>query len=302
MKSKRNIKAIVTAFAGLILLIVGVVVFNWFAANAEKEITSTKLSDIPDSVEIISTTGSIVGYEKDELMARSTLVAYGEVEKIYLAQNVVWVGGGSSIVTDISFKVYDVLRGEATENVTVRVNGGLHSNIYSDYPSEPELIKGEKYILFLYQPNRGGGQITKGDQYYITGLLNGAYRCVEDDGGEPVFKLAMFSNVSDIIFADSFLTAKDDWAFTLSDIKADFEGFNEQHPIDYDLFRKESEAAYKTNLENEIITEEEYEIYMRELDEYATFGVPEIDPSEQARIDAEKDVLRSALEKHEGLE
>ena len=70
-----------------------------------------------------------------------------------------------------------MLRGEHEKNeLIVRINGGTAGGVTEVYTPSPELKIGEDYLLFLYQPARGGSFNTKGDYYCILGLTQGVFQ------------------------------------------------------------------------------------------------------------------------------
>jgi|GEM_PF-4773386 len=84
---------------------------------------------------------------------------------------------------------------------------------------------------------------------------------------------------------------------SLETLQKSFTAFNKQIPINYKLFREETEDAYETNLKNGIISEEEYERFMASLDQYATIGEEEIDPVEASQLEVEKQQARELIKK-----
>lgn len=288
-------------------------------AGLSGALTSTKLQNIPAGVDVVAVSGSIVGYSFSELIERSQLVVYGKITAISDAFTVAGVSGGMCNMMDVTVEPVQVLRGNAEKTVTLRVMGGLVSDTYEDYSEMPELNLGEEWLFMLYKPNSGGGMNTEGDYYYLTGLYQGAFKAADTaeikTRNEKVSvseEDKVFVNVAVAEKLHAGKEAEFDMPQTASDLKKDMEptgtvialsafeammpDFNSIHPIDPDLTRKESLAAYEGNLETGFITQEEHDRWVADLDKYARILTDEdLQATPDPRIEAEKDVLRKAL-------
>lgn len=182
----------------------------------------------------------------EDLMTKSDLVMEGSVTDISEGFWVRNTSGGERIQTDYSFNVNSVLKGEAQEKVTVRMDGGSDDQEAIIYEDAPKLKIGKTYTLFLYRPQYGGGYYTKGDYYNILGMRQGVYTKTAD--------------------AD-YLTQGEDKV-----LKAEFtqkleETKNEKRQPD--SFLQERYQNLKANLDSGFITQEEYDTAMRDTHEYA---------------------------------
>lgn len=256
------------------------------AAKAEDTACrSTKMGKGTPGVEISQISGTTVGLSFAELAETSTLIVYGKVSRICEPALVEWVGGGSSHITDVEFTVSETLRGECGDTITVRTLGGLVDNVYEEYTDVPELREGEEYLLFLYQPGMGGSMNTRGDYYYLRGLSQGVYVpfSTEEQGSslqeDPVLinytEQASSLSVSDMrqraaldpeLQKDASAQAA---SFSLSKLKKWSGDWNRQHPVNPDYFREAELEAYRFNLENGTITQEEYDLFTAQMDQYA---------------------------------
>ena len=154
--------------------------------------------------------------------------------------------------TDYKITVQGVLRGSTDDEiVTVRVRGGTAGGVTEICSPVPELNAGEEYLLFLYQPGRGGTFNTRGDYYYVLGLPQGTFQRATRTA-EP--------QTSDVF------TSQTGYEISYSRI---LDRANE-YPVDTDYFRKEYLANQKLNLENGFITQNEYQKSIENIDAYAS--------------------------------
>ncbi len=285
-------------------------------AKTEAEIPrSTKAGkNVPDAEQVLFS-GVTEKLSFSEMMETSTLVVYGEVSKICEPALIEWVDGGECHVTDVEFSVQETLRGEGGETVTVRTLGGLVDGVYEDYAETPELQEGEECLLFLYQPGMGGGMNTKGDYYYLRGLSDGVYRPAMESNEaaslqeepvlvncrEPASQLSRpeTQETAEISLKDQEESPAGTVVFSLSGLKSWSEGFNRRHPVDPDYFRNTTLEAYRFNLENGTMTQEEYDRYTAQIDEYARL-VPAGEKAEPAELEKQKDALRKSLQAEAG--
>ncbi len=179
----------------------------------------------------------------DDLIRRSSLIVYGTVMAKSHAFQVEGVGGERGIYTDCEFTVSDRYRGELAEaSITVRVHGGVFGGISEVHNQGAKLEMGEDYLLLLYQP-RYGITHTAGDYYYVLDMAQGAFSRQEDGS-----YLSQYGTE---------LTEE-----TLVSLATEF-------PVDPDLGRKEYMENLKKKLESGTITQEEYDEWMAQMDEYA---------------------------------
>ncbi len=154
-----------------------IAVYNVFGINKTKELT---IKD--DEAITVVVSGSIAEKDLNELKKNSTLVVYGEVVDVSEPFKVKPVGGGdASIFTDYYIDAKNILRGDKkslsdTSKIPVRIQGGEIDGMTVVAEEETTLVVGETYLLFLIDPNRGGGYNTDGEYFYINGLKQGVYK------------------------------------------------------------------------------------------------------------------------------
>lgn len=256
--------------------------------HALSTINSTKKTDLPLETNVLSYSGSIVGYSIPEMMERSSLIVYGEVAEIFETIAIEDVNGGIVLMTEMTITPIETFRGDTQNTITVRLLGGHIGNRYDEYAEVPEFQRNDHWLLFLYQPNVGGSQNTEGDYYYLSGLYQGAFKEIKEyENDEETFEAEniKFVNAMQLIQNDEneqkaikatqeFETTLEklmpiDTMFSIAELREELPAFNEEKPIDPDIVRKEALDAYKSNLNNEMCTQEEYDLWVSQLDQYA---------------------------------
>ena len=180
----------------------------------------------------------------EDLFTMSGLVAEGVITDTAPSFWVQSPDGTRALYTDYTFRLSDVLRGQAAgETVTLRLPGGRVGTHRQVYTANPELREGEPYLLFLYRPGRGGAYNTAGDYYYILGLNQG-----------------VFSPADGEVYRSQ--------SGTELDLEEALEAYGAL-PVRETYFREEFLQNQKANLESGFITQEEYDRMMAGLDDYA---------------------------------
>jgi len=290
-------------------------------------ITSTKRHDLDDSVQRVSVNGMLAAYSFPDLIADSSLVIKGRVSEISETFKILWAGEGNSLATDVTVEVLETFRGRAQGgSVTVRMNGGLGSGwidgelcaYYEDYENEPELFLGETYLLFLHQPNVGGGMNTEGDYYYVSGVSQGVFLTMEAEDVSSHKKLKQ-NEVNETYFINSSFSLYDEADLSLFHFAVKEDCFGQSShpdkailsqgllpeimaaadktmPIEENRQREQLLSAYKGNLERGIITQEEYDAYLAEMDAYAVIVDKDYQEAPDPEAEKQKEELRRKAE------
>lgn len=296
-----------------VALLLGAVLcfFSWNASPSPQEAKpSTKLSTLPEGTITSTVSGVVESYDFSRLSSRSSLIVYGRVSKIHDAILLQDSYGAVSIHTDVEIVPETVLRGTADNTVTLRLPGGLAAGQYKEYSEAPELFLDSRYLFFLYQPGMGSGVNEKGDYYYLTGMYQGVF----SEAPDRIQKLTAASlkrESGDVILCNSARgsslqspqaicgidkeISSVEAVLSLKTLEELFPSFNRENPIDKDIFRREAEDAYETNLENGIISQAEYEELLSQLDQYAKQVTPEQALTLQQETESEKDRLRGLV-------
>ena len=129
----------------------------------------------------ITHTGELVRRDLTNLVETSNLITVVTVVDEPKSFCVRSVNGGDTIFSEQTVKIERVFMGDdGLETVAVRQQGGT-VGLRTDYYTENPVLKTEsRYLLFLYQPDMGGGYNTEGDYYYIRGRYQGAYEAASD--------------------------------------------------------------------------------------------------------------------------
>lgn len=204
--------------------------------------------DAPEDTEPerVYITGALVKRDVDDLFAQAEVIALGTITGQSEAFQIQNVAGTVANFTDYEFTVSQLWKGEPdTEPVTIRLQGGLAGNREEIYEHSPQLLQGQEYLLFLYQPGRGGAYNTEGDYYYILGLTQGTFTPQEDG--------SFLSAVETVIVPD--------------DLSSAVSALSSEQEESY--FRKEYIENQRRNLENAVISQGQYDELMANIDRYA---------------------------------
>lgn len=205
--------------------------------------------NLPESICVRS--GALKEFTYDDLLNNSTLIVQAKLTGKSDSFKIKPVFGEStSIFTDYYFAVDDVLLGDfdSTTSLKVRMEGGRLDDQLLIAEEAPIFEKGEEVILFLYQPNMGGGYNTNDDScYYITGLNQG-----------------VFYDAGDLDFVDC-----KNQRVSYSDLKTTTERMEVTSASQNRLYTTFIKNA-KENLKTGMITQRDYDRMMNEINQYAT--------------------------------
>lgn len=197
--------------------------------------------DEPYTVEV---SGIIVKRDLNNLFETSHLVAVCTITSQPTSFAVQCVDGGTAILNDRFAKVERIISGTSYDDIiTIRLQGGTVGNRTEIYTANPVLEVGKQYLIFLNQPDMGGGFNTAGDYYYVSGLFQGVYEVTADN--------TFVSSTGTQLTADSFVVpvhVKENEPFSM---------------------RTEYLANQKINFENGMYTQEAYEAALAAVDQYA---------------------------------
>lgn len=188
--------------------------------------------------------GCLAYVSVSDLFKEATLIAEGTVSGHTDGFQIESVSGSVANFTDYHFKISSLLRGDIDgETLDIRTKGGTVGNYTEVYTGSPEWTDGEEYLVFLYQPGRGGSFHTEGDYYYVLGLCQGVFSKGPD--GQYV------SQAGEELSGETLVLLADDG------------------PVDPLYFRNQYIENQKGNLENGFLTQEEFDLLMQNIDKYA---------------------------------
>ena len=223
------------------LYMLAIALVSIFALFFLHTVSSPKEAPILHRVE-----GALAYVSVPELFQDASLIVEGTVVGNTDAFRIESVSGNFGNYTDYQFQINSVLRGEpanGADSVDIRVQGGTVGNVTEEYSGSPEFEVGENYLVFLYQPGRGGSFNTEGDYYYVLGLCQGVFAKDENE---------QYLSQSGEKLTDDYLIQP------INDV-----------PVDPDHFRNEYIENQRRNLENGFLTQEEFDQLMRDIDVYA---------------------------------
>lgn len=193
--------------------------------------------------------GSLAYVSISDLFNDSTLIVEGTISDKSDAFQIESISGSIANFSDYQFDISSVLRGNLSDDadsVEIRVQGGTVGNYTEIYSGIPDFNIGDNYLVFLYQPGRGGSFNTEGDYYYVLGLCQGVFSLNEH---------GQYISQSGEELSNDYLIQ------TLS---------TDDEPVDPDYFRNEYIENQRRNLENGFISQDEFDQLMRNIDNYAT--------------------------------
>jgi hypothetical protein len=112
----------------------------------------------------------------DELVNEAEVIFQGTVTKV----NPQWVGEGAQrhIVSYVSFKVEESLKGSPGKEITLRMFGGTVDGLTMQASDAPKFKVGDRDVLFV---EHNGTQFIP-----LVGIMHGRYRVMKDENGRDV--------------------------------------------------------------------------------------------------------------------
>ncbi|MGI6360997.1 MAG: hypothetical protein ACOX05_01660 [Bacillota bacterium] len=211
----------------------------------------------------------------EEMTAESQLVIVGTVvdKKEFKIKPV--SEGAMLKCLDYYVKPTEVLRGEVnTDTVVVRVFGDYIEDAEKNTLSITRndislgLHLNQDYLFMLIQPGVGGSYNTKGDYYYIQNCNMGVYQKQQKTSDTY---LRLLNNVDTLDMSSQELkNLEDGFMIEYSSYLGQVEKINKQRPVDPLDNKKQTIKNLEMNLENAMMTQAEFDQYIKELDMYAT--------------------------------
>src|SRR6266513_1284202 len=155
----------------------------------------------------------------DELVAQAEVIFQGDVTDVKSQ----WVGEGAQrhIVSYVTFKVEDALKGTLGQSYTIRMLGGTVDGETMGVSDAPKFKVGDKDILFV---ENNGSQFVP-----LVGIMHGRFHVKHDQAGqeivtsneeEPVKNLARLGRAEAVDGPEANLTAADFKAAVKSKLQA----------------------------------------------------------------------------------
>ena len=200
----------------------------------------------------------------EELMEESTLVVRGTAVGADLL-TIDGVEGGTTLTTEYQVEVSQVLRGdlELPATLPVQRHGNAEATSGTFFVGEAVLEEGQEYLLFLEDRSGVGGSYNlAGERYAVVGGEQGVFQALPaTKGGEASFrsqgKLEVGQQAAQV-------------TEPLAQLESRLEEVNQETPPNPDQFREEAFSGIEKNRESGFITQEEYDAYKAQLEEFAT--------------------------------
>ena len=202
--------------------------------------------------------GMLPKYSYEDLLEKASVIATVSLVEASAPFEIQSVSGAISSFTDYTMEVVEPIKGNvmAGESIVVRLEGGRVDNLNVVVEENPEIMSDSKMLLFLYQPGMGGSYNTEGDYYYVLGMNQGAFysenraRAVDEN----------FTNELGLIVNKNTLKLDVEALSTVNGEKANNSNWVYEEFVD----------NQQKNLESGFITQEEYELLLKESSQYAT--------------------------------
>jgi len=147
----------------------------------------------------------------DELVSRAQVIFEGEVTGLQSQ----WIGEGAEhrIVTFVTFKVVDALKGNPGENYSIRMLGGTVDGRTMEVTDAPKFKVGDHDVLFV---ENNGRQFIP-----LVGIQHGRFRVQKDQAGRDTLLTGEGQPLADVnqLGADEKTVAQFKAAVSLKDFK-----------------------------------------------------------------------------------
>jgi hypothetical protein len=164
-----------------------------------KKISLVFLSILLFSVALKATT--VIAPTFDELVSRAEIIFQGSVTDVRSQ----WIGEGAQrhIVTFVTFKVDDAIKGSPGASYTIRMLGGTVDGRTMEVTDAPKFKKGDRDFLFV---ENNGKQFVP-----LVGIMHGRYRVAREqdgreivatNGGQPLRDVARLGKDVDVVASE----------------------------------------------------------------------------------------------------
>ena len=236
------------------------------AVVAFASILSVSANSPTAKVETIAVlSGVLAEMDEEALTEHSTLVIRGDViGKSDAFQIQPATGGDPSNFTDYYVSIDEVLRGESAKPedvITVRIQGGIANGLEVIAEEAAQIDVNDNVLLYLQRPAMGSGYNTEADDYYyVTGERQGAFI------QEETKAIRAFSTQG----SDEEIFVNEDEELVYDEVVETIAEFTEANPVDEDIVHDEFITNLQKNLKSGFITQEEYDQFILDSQEYAT--------------------------------
>ncbi len=163
------------------------------------------------SLGFIANATTVIAPKFDELVSRAQVIFDGEVTGLQSQ----WIGEGAQhrIVTFVTFKVNESIKGDPGSTYSIRMLGGTVDGRTMRVTDAPEFKVGERRILFV---ENNGSQFIP-----LVGIQHGSFRVQKDQSGRDTLFTGGGQPLADVnqLGGDEAAIAKSKAALSLNDFK-----------------------------------------------------------------------------------
>lgn len=163
------------------------------------------------SLGFIANATTVIPPNFDELVSRAEVIFEGEVTQVQSQ----WLGEGTEhrIVTFVTFKVDDALKGEPGASYSIRMLGGTVDGRTMEVTDAPKFKVGDHDMLFI---ENNGRQFIP-----LVGIQHGRFRVQKDQAGRDTLMTGEGQLLADVnqLGSDEAALARSKPALTLHDFK-----------------------------------------------------------------------------------
>ncbi len=164
------------------------------------------------SLGFIANATTVIPPKFDELVSRAEIIFEGEVASLQSQ----WIGEGAQhrIVTFVTFKVDEALKGAAGTTYSMRMLGGTVDGRTMEVTDAPKFKVGDRNVLFV---ENNGSQFIP-----LVGIQHGRFRVQKDQTGRDTLVTGEGQSLTDVnqLGGDEKTTAQTKAALSLNDFKS----------------------------------------------------------------------------------
>ena len=172
------------------------------------------------SLGFIANATTVIPPRFDELVDRAEVIFEGEVTGLKSQ----WIGEGPEhrIVTFVTFKVMDTLKGDAGSSYSIRMLGGTVDGRTMEVSDAPKFKVGDRDVLFV---ENNGRQFIP-----LVGIMHGRFRVQKDQSGRESLLTGEDQPLADVsqLGGDEQAVARSKPAISLNDFKTAIRGHAQQ--------------------------------------------------------------------------
>ena len=164
------------------------------------------------SLGFVATATTVIPPNFDELVSRAQVIFEGEVTGLHSQ----WIGEGAQhrIVTYVTFKVDDALKGDPGASYSIRMLGGTVDGRTMEVTDAPKFQVGDHDLLFV---ENNGSQFIP-----LVGIQHGRFRVQKDQSGRATLLTGEGHPLADVkqLGEDEETVARGKGALSLDDFKS----------------------------------------------------------------------------------